>query len=108
MLDVMENLLKKSCVILALFAALPALGSEHRPIPQASELVPWCKAEAEATYVARNVTPYQWTASYHESGNIFYVDGKLRVHSQDVSVRCRVARGVAENYATIEIDDPTP
>ena|SRR5438445_4471637 len=104
----MENLLKKSCVILALFAALPAIGNEHRPISQASELVPWCKAEAEARYVARNVTPYQWTASYHEGGNILYVDGKLRVHSQDVSVRCRVARGVAEDYATIEIDDPTP
>jgi len=97
-----------SCAILAFFAALPAIGNEHRTISQASELVPWCKAEAEARYIARNITPYQWTASYHEGGNIFYVDGKLRVHSQDVVVRCRVARGAIEDYATIEIDDPTP
>ena len=97
-----------SCAVLALFAALPAMGSEHRPFSQASELVPWCEAEAEASYVARNVTPYQWTASYHESGNILLVDGKLRVHGQDVSVRCRVARGAVQDYATIEIDDPTP
>jgi hypothetical protein len=104
----MENILKVSCAVLALFAALPAVGSEHRPISQASELVPWCKAEAEAPYVARNITTYQWTASYHESGNILYVDGKLRVHSQDVSVRCSVPRGAVEAYATIQIDDPTP
>jgi hypothetical protein len=96
-----------TCTILALFAALPAIGSEHRPLSQASELVPWYKAEAEAPYVARNVTPYQWTASYHESGNILYVEGKLRVHSQDVSVRCNVPRGAAEDYATIQIDDST-
>jgi hypothetical protein len=103
----MENMVKTSCAILALAAALPAMGNEHRPISQAGELVPWCKAEAEARYVAKNVTPYQWTASYHESGNVLYVEGKLRVHGQDVAVRCSAARGVKEDYATIEIDDPT-
>jgi hypothetical protein len=103
----MGNILKMSCALLIFFAALPAAGSERRSISQASELVPWCKAEAEAPYVARNITPYQWTASYHESGNILYVEGKLRVHSQDVSVRCSVPRGTAEDYASIQIDDST-
>jgi hypothetical protein len=31
----------------------------------------------------------------------------LRVHGEDVVVRCRVARGAREEYATIEINDPT-
>jgi hypothetical protein len=79
----------------------------YRVINQASELVPWCKNEAESRYVARNITPYQWAASYHDRSNILYVDGRLRVHGEDVVVRCRVARGAREEYATIEINDPT-
>ena len=78
-----------------------------RTIDEASQLVPWCKSEAEARYVAKNITPYQWTASYHDRDNVLYVDGSLRVHDNDVTVRCRIARGAREEYATIEIDDPT-
>jgi hypothetical protein len=98
--------MRTSLAILSLAAAVTARGHEHRVISQASELVPWCKAEAEARYVARNITPYQWTASFHDRGNVLYVDGKLRVHGDDVNVRCRVASGAREEYATIEVDDP--
>jgi hypothetical protein len=79
----------------------------YRIINQASELVPWCKSEAESRYIARSITPYQWAASYHDRSNILYVDGRLRVHGDDVAVHCRVARGAREQYATIEIDDPS-
>ncbi|WP_156117226.1 hypothetical protein [Xanthomonas sacchari] len=75
-------------------------------ITQASELVPWCKAEAESRYIARNITPYQWSASYHDSVDVLYVDGRLRVHGDDVVVRCRIARGARQSYGVIEIDDP--
>ena len=91
------------------FGATPAhdhRAGEQREIRQASELLPWCKAEAEARYVAKNITPYQWTASHYEDGNMLRVEGRLRVHGDDVSVRCRIARGAREQYATIEIDDP--
>jgi hypothetical protein len=95
-------------MLLALAVAAPTLAHDHtRVIDQASELVPWCKAEAESRYVARNITPYQWAASYHERSNVLYVDGRLRVHGDDVAVRCRIARGAREDYATIEIDDPS-
>ena len=97
--------MKASCAILLLSAGLPAFGHEHRVISQASDLVPWCKAEAEARFVAKNITPYNWTASYHDRSNILYVDGKLRVNGEDVTVRCRIASGAREEYGTIEIDD---
>ena len=79
----------------------------YRVINQASQLVPWCKSEAESRYVAKGITPYQWAASYHDRSNVLYVDGRLRVHGDDVTVRCRIARGAREQYGTIEIDDPT-
>ena len=100
--------MKRVLAILLLLAALPVLAHRgERVISQASELEPWCKSEVEARYVAMNITPYQWAASYHDSSNIFYVDGRLRVHGDDIAVRCRIARGAREEYGTIEIDDPT-
>lgn len=107
----------KTLAVLLAIAALtaiagnPARAGDHghdRTINQASELVPWCRSEAESRYIARNITPYQWTASYHDSSNVLYVEGKLRVHGDDVAVRCRIARGAREGYAVIEIDDPNP
>jgi hypothetical protein len=74
---------------------------------QASELVPWCRSEAESRYIGLGITPYQWASSYHDRSNVLYVNGRLRVHGEDVTVRCRVARGAREKYAVIEIDDPT-
>lgn len=97
--------MKTFSAILVLVTTSPAFGHEHRVISQANDLVPWCKAEAEARYVAKNISPYNWTASYHDENNILYVDGKLRVHDDDVTVRCRIATGAREEYGTIEIDD---
>lgn len=78
----------------------------ERTISSGSEFAPWCRNEAEARYIARNLTPYQWTASYHDRDGVLYVKGSLRVEGQTVEVRCRIAQGARERYATIEIDDP--
>ena len=101
----MENSMKAYCAILLLTGTFSAFGDEHGVISQASDLVPWCKAEAEARYVAKNITPYNWTASYHQSSNVLYVDGKLRAAGEDVTVHCRIVSGARDEYATIEIDE---
>ena len=97
-------------MVMLLAASLPFAASahdqEHRVVYQASDLVPWCRDEATARYVGRNITPYNWTASYHDRSNILYVDGRLRVHDSDVDVHCRLASGARLEYAVIEIDDP--
>ncbi|MCF7221080.1 hypothetical protein [Marilutibacter chinensis] len=98
-------------VLLAFALCLSAPASAHDDdewvFYQASELVPWCRQEAEALYIGLGMTPYQWAASYHDRSNVLYVQGRLRVHGDDVAVRCRVARGARERYAVIEVDDPT-
>ena len=95
------------------WVALPALASDpagydphEREISQASELVPWCRQEAEARFVARGERTYQWSASYSDRGNALSVEGRLRVEGRDVTVNCRIARGARERYATIDIQDP--
>ncbi|MFY2763706.1 hypothetical protein [Arenimonas sp. MALMAid1274] len=107
--------MNRRILMFALAAALPvgAQGVPHddvhehdRVFQRASELVPWCKAEAEAHFVGRGETTYQWTSSYHDRGNVLHVEGKLRVEGADIGVHCRIARGAREQYATIEISDP--
>ena len=96
----------------ALFALLLAFAGpgsaqyRDRIIFLATDLVPWCRDAAQAQYIARNITPYNWTASYHDSSNVLYVDGKLRIHDADVEVHCRLASGSPIEYGTIEINDP--
>lgn len=87
---------------------LPASAHDHDELvfTQAGELLPWCRAEAEAHFVGKGVTPYQWTGRYYDRSNVLYVEGRLRADGKDVDVRCRVARDARERYAVIEIDDP--
>lgn len=84
---------------------VPALHPD-RIIARASELVTWCRMEAEYRYLARGITPYQWTSSYSDRGNVLYVDGRLRADGRTVEVRCQIARGVPASYASMRIDDP--
>lgn len=78
----------------------------ERVIHRASDLVPWCREEAEAIVIGRGGTPYQWTASWHDRGDVIHVDGKLRVDGKDIGVSCRIARGARERYASLEFNEP--
>lgn len=75
----------------------------EREFHNASELVSWCRDEAEARVVASGGEPYQWRASHKSQGDTLIVEGKLRVDGEDLTVRCRVARGARERYASIEM-----
>ena len=103
----MGEIMKVLLTAIALAVSVPAVAHDHhRVIYYASDLVPWCRDEAQAPYIAKNITPYNWTSSYHDSGGMLYVDGKIRVHEADVEVHCRIASGARLEYAVVEIDDP--
>lgn len=97
--------------LIAMFAPSPLLAVAHNPngerrVEQASELVPLCRQEVEACYVARDIPTYQWRTSYHDRANTLYVDGFIRAGGEDVTVACRIARGARERYITVDIADP--
>ncbi|HEU0154313.1 MAG TPA: hypothetical protein VFQ84_13325 [Arenimonas sp.] len=100
----------------ALLAATPLAAQDVLPAHEhpheilfrnASELVPWCRNQAEAYFVGQGEDVYQWTASHFSRGRNLHVEGKLRAGGRDVAVSCRVARGASDTYASIEIT-PSP
>lgn len=80
---------------------------QERVFTSEFDLSVWCEQEAKARYVAKNITPYQWTSTYYNRSDVLHVEGKLRANSKDIEVRCRAANGAREHYAVIEIDDPS-
>ena len=97
-----------AAAILACSFPLVAQPHHHEiEFSQASELLPWCEAEARAHFVGMGITTYQWTGRYYDSGNVLFVEGKLRANGNDVPVACRVAKGGRERHAVVEIKGPT-
>jgi len=84
--------------------AVPAPAIE-RVINTGAELAAWCRAEAEARFVAEGRATFQWSASHHSRGNTLVVSGRLRVEGTDYLVDCRIARGAREHYGSIGITE---
>ncbi len=86
-------------------AGEPAQIVQERTFQRASELVPWCREEAEARYVGLGRDVYGWASSYSDRADTLTVTGTLRVSGGEVAVTCRSARGARESYAAIDFDE---
>src|ERR1700732_2784750 len=84
---------------------LAALDREDTPINSGSELRDWCKEESEATLIGKGLTPFNWSASYWDQGNVLMATGKWRVNGSDVTVECRIAQGAEARFAMMSIQD---
>ncbi|MBD7923327.1 hypothetical protein [Xanthomonas bonasiae] len=80
------------------------LDRSDRILHQASDLMPWCEAEARYRYMLQGVSTFQWSGSYHDRSNMLFVEGHLRAGGEDVAVHCRAVSGARTQDAVIEID----
>jgi hypothetical protein len=99
--------MKRSIVLIPLLVASSAMAGHHeeRPINSGSELRDWCKEESEATFIGKGLTPFNWSASYSDQGNVLMVKGQWRINGAEVSVECWVARGAEARFATMSIQE---
>jgi hypothetical protein len=74
---------------------------DDRPINSASELRDWCKSESEESLIGKGITPFNWTASFWDEGNVLIAKGKWRVGTDEITVECRIARGTQTRFASI-------
>jgi hypothetical protein len=96
----------RSVSLLFVLLATPAMAHrEDTPINSGSELRDWCKKESEAALIGKGLTPFNWTASYWDQGNVLMAKGKWRVSGSDVTVECRTSRGAEARFATMSLQD---
>lgn len=93
-------------VLLTVITLPPSAKRDDIVLFEASDLVGYCRSEAEAYYVGKGHVTYQWAASHKSRGNVLYVDGRLRVDHDDVQVKCRLPRGARLTYMTLEVSQP--
>jgi hypothetical protein len=94
-----------SSVALSLSSVAWATHAPDRPINTASELRDWCREESEQALVAKGMSPFNWTASYSDAGDILSVKGRWRIDVSAVAVECHIARGDAARSATMSLQD---
>ena len=95
-----------TAVALLLFAPASPAHQDDVPIMTASELRTWCQEESRALFVGQGVTPYNWSASYWDEGNVLHVKGSWRIGRAEAVVECRIARGAQSRFAVITVDGP--
>lgn len=90
-------------LLLVAFGACAHDDEGDEPIENASTLRAWCKEESAAYFAAKGETPYNWSASWHEEGNLLIVEGEWRVGHTRAAVSCRVMRDARREDAVYEI-----
>lgn len=91
-------------VILAVSTTLPPTPHpEEQVFERASQLVPWCRQEVEAYFVAKGEETYQITTSHKSVGRMLIVEGTIRAGGRYVPFTCRVGQGGRERYAVVEV-----
>ena len=95
---------------LAFLSFAPQLAAQAYPREEiefhlGSELLSWCRSEAEAHFAGKGVATWQWSGRHYEKGNVLVVEGSIRAGDKDVAVNCRVAKGARERHATVEVYD---
>jgi len=93
-------------MLLTVIALPPSATRDDIVLFEASDLVGYCRSEAEAYYVGKGHEIYQWAASHKSRGNVLYVDGRLRVDHDDIQVACRLPKGARLTYMTLEVSQP--
>lgn len=104
----MENL-KKSLILILLgtssfsTSADEAKYYEEKIINSTTELKEWCKNESSMYFLAQDITPFNWTASWWTEENFLHVKGAWKIKGKAKTIKCSVRRGVSEKYAIWKI-----
>ena len=96
--------MKITLIIYIFFFSYFAMANEEEtPIKNTSELQSWCKAKSKQHFLAKDITPYNWTSSMWTKGNILNVKGQWKINNKTQTVNCRILSGAVNKYAIIKM-----
>ena len=91
------------CVCISIISSCVFADDGNEPIRSTAELQQWCKYKSADHYVAQDITPFNWSASWWIKSNVLHVKGEWKVNNKKQQVNCRVLKGAARKYAVIEM-----
>lgn len=90
-------------IYIMLFAVSSYAYGEEIQFNTSADLKSWCKNESAEYFLAKDKTPFNWSASEWNEGNIINVKGSWKVGVVEFVVKCRVRKGLQEKQAVISI-----
>lgn len=97
-------------ISLSLFVAVSQVAAtdvdddEKQHVDSSAVVKVWCKKKSAYYFKERNITPYNWTASWWDEGRSIVVQGEWRVEDTTALVSCRAERGNALKHAVMTIE----
>ncbi len=110
------RLLAAVCFSLSVLVALPfsvATGADPAHLKEKKDkavvnssaaIKGWCKKRSFGYFRDKELTPYNWTASWWDEGSFIVVKGEWRVERERVQVTCRAERGQTLRQAVMEVE----
>ncbi len=90
-----------------LYSAFVRADEGMLPINNSSDLKEWCKNKSAEHFIARDITPYNWSVSWQTKGNILHVKGHWKIDGIRQVVKCRILKGAERKYAVMEMPSQT-
>ncbi|MDZ4261831.1 MAG: hypothetical protein U1B30_05805 [Pseudomonadota bacterium] len=107
-----QRLMSGSCSLALLMALLfsaaaGAEGRERRVVDNSDVVKQWCEKKSHDHFMAKKITPYNWSASWWDEENAIVVKGEWRVEQGKVRVSCRAERGQTLKHAVMTLEYET-
>jgi len=77
------------------------------PIVNTTALQEWCKNKSAGHFLAKDITPYNWSFSHWTKGNVLHVKGHWKINGSKQIVNCRILKDAERKYAIIEMPSQT-
>jgi hypothetical protein len=90
-------------ICVSIISSFAIAGDGNVPILNTSELQDWCRYKSADHFIAQDITPYNWSASWWTKINVLHVKGEWKVNNKKQVVKCRVLSGAERKYAIIEM-----
>ncbi len=92
------------CVVTTQVVATDVDDDEKQHVDSSAVVKVWCKKKSAYYFKERNITPYNWTASWWDEGRSIVVQGEWRVEDTTAQVSCRAERGSTLKHAVMTIE----
>ncbi len=99
--------MKTLLIIFTLITTTSIAQSSEININTPIEAEAWCKSKSTEYFLAKKLTPSNWSSSLRNEGDIINIKGYWKANNIEYIVKCRIEKGLKEKSALITINEKT-